>query len=278
MTFPETRLTLIRRLSGGGSDTDWRDFLDDYWPPLCAFAMRWGGLSLADAEDVAAETLQAIVKNQLLSRWQAHRAARLRTLLCSVARNVISNRARVEKGRNRILRGLVQGSEDDLPPSIWPSPEPSEEQDDTFYRAWIDDLLDRCVQSLLADLHRVGKGDYFRVLYGRLCEGSSLPEVAQMLQIPTATAENYYKAATKRLASELERAVRQHVQKYCSEGDADDEFHAEWTQLSAYLQEHGGIENAVRSCHQRMASGEQPSRDSKTLADTAAILIAATAK
>ncbi len=99
-----------------------------------------------------------------------------------------------------------------------------------------------------------------------------------MLQIPTATAENYYKAATKRLASELERAVRQHVQKYCSEGDADDEFRAEWTQLSAYLQEHGGIENAVRSCHQRMASGERPSRDSQTLADTAAILIAAMAK
>jgi RNA polymerase sigma factor (sigma-70 family) len=274
MTFPQTRLTLIRRLSNGGSDVDWRDFLDDYWPPLCAFAMRWGGLSLADAEDIAAETLQAIVKNQLLSRWQAHRAARLRTLLCSVARNAISNRARVEQGRNRILRGLAQRSEDDLPPSIWAN-EPSEEQDDTFYRAWIDDLLDRCVQSLLADLHRVGKGDCFRVLYGRLCEGLSLPEVAQMLQIPTATAENYYKAATKRLANELERAVRQHVRKYCSEGDEDDEFRAEWTQISAYLKTHGGIENAVRSCHQRMTSAERPSRDSKTLADTAATLIAA---
>ncbi len=275
MTFPHTRLTLIRRLSDGGSDLDWRDFLDDYWPPLCAFAMRWGGLSLADAEDVAAETLQAIVKNQLLSRWQAHRAARLRTLLCSVARNVISNRARVEQGRNRILRGLAQGSEDDLPPSIRTSHEPSEEQDDTFYRAWIDDLLDRCVQSLLADLHRVGKGDYFRVLYGRLCDGLSLPEVAQMLQIPAATAENYYKAATKRLAAELERAVRRHVQKYCSDGAEDDEFRAEWTQLSAYLKKHGGIENAVRSCHQRRTSGERPSRDSKTLADTAATLLAA---
>ena len=274
MTFPQTRLTLIRRLSNGGSDVDWRDFLDDYWPPLCAFAMRWGGLSLADAEDIAAETLQAIVKNQLLSRWQAHRAARLRTLLCSVARNAISNRARVEQGRNRILRGLAQRSEEDLPPSIRAN-EPSEEQDDTFYRAWIDDLLDRCVQSLLADLHRVGKGDCFRVLYGRLCEGLSLSKVAQMLQIPTATAENYYKAATKRLANELERAVRQHVRKYCSEGDEDDEFRAEWTQISAYLKTHGGIENAVRSCHQRMTSGERPSRDSKTLADTAATLIAA---
>lgn len=278
MSFPQTRLTLIRRLAGGGNDTDWRDFLDDYWPPLRAFAMRWGNLSLADAEDVAAETLQAIVKNQLLDRWQAHRAARLRTLLCSVARNVISNRARVEQGRNRILRGLAQGAEADLPPSIWTSPEPSEEQDDTFYRAWIDDLLDRCVQALLADLHRVGKGDYFRVLYGRLCEGLSLSEVARMLQIPTTTAENYYKAATKRLANVLERAVRRHVQKYCSEGAEDEEFRAEWWQLSAYLQEHGGIENAVRSCHQRMTSGEQPSRDSKTLADTAAILIAATAR
>ena len=158
MPFPETRLTLTRRLSDCGSDVDWRDFLDDYWPPLCAFAMRWGGLSLADAEDVAGETLQAIVKNQLLSRWQAHRAARLRTLLCSVARNVISNRARVEQGRNRILCGLAQGPDSDLPPSIRKPNEPSEEQEDIFYRAWLDDLLDRCVQSLLASLHRVGKG------------------------------------------------------------------------------------------------------------------------
>jgi len=115
------------------------------------------------------------------------------------------------------------------------------------------------------------------VLYGRLCEELPLSQVASMLQIPAATAENYYKAATKRLARELERAVRQHVQKYGGEGAEDDEFRAEWSQLSDYLRAHGGIEKAVRECHQRTVSGTHPSPDSQARADTAAMLIAAVA-
>ena len=72
--------------------------------------MRWGGLSLADAEDVAAATFQAIVEDSLLARWQEQRAARLRTLLCAVARNLMANRARVEQGRKRILAELEEES------------------------------------------------------------------------------------------------------------------------------------------------------------------------
>lgn len=272
MTFPQTRLTLIRRLSSGGSDADWRQFLDDYWAPLCAFAMRWGGLPLADAEDVAGETFQALLKNGLLARWQERRVARLRTLLCAITKNIISNHARVAKGRQRLLRELAERPKDELPESIWTTPEPSEDEADLFYRAWIADLLERCVQRLLTDLHRAGKGDYFRVLYGRLCEGLSAREVAELLQLETATAENYYKAARKRLADELEQAVRQHVERYCDADSADDEFHAEWSQLSAYLLRHGGIENTLRACYEQNAAGSQPSRDSQAFADTAAIL------
>jgi RNA polymerase sigma factor (sigma-70 family) len=272
MSFPQTRLTLIRRLSTGGSSADWRQFLDDYWGPICGFAMHWGGLPLQDAEDVAAETLQAIVKNDLFARWQQDRTARLRTLLCAVARNVIANQTRVEKGRKRILGQLAERPKDELPAAIWAGPEASEDQEDAFYRAWVDDLLERCVQRLLTDLHGSGKGDCFRVLYGRLCEGMSMQEIAQMLQMQTTTADNYFKTARKRLGDAMEQAVRQHVEKYCEPGSADDEFRAEWSQLSAYLLEHGGIESAVRSCYQRIAAGGQPSRESKAFADTAAIL------
>lgn len=272
MTFPQTRLTLIRRLSSGGSDTDWRQFLDDYWGPLCAFVMRWGGLSLADAEDVAGETFQALVKNGLLARWQARHVARLHTLLCAIAKNIVSNHARVAKGRQRILRELAERPKDQLPESIWPMPEPSEDEVDLFYRAWIAELLERCVQRLLTDLHRTGKGDYFRVLFGRLCEDLSTREVAEMLRIETGTAENYYKAARKRLADEMVQAVRQHVQRYCDEGSAEDEFRTEWSRLSSYLLRHGGLENTLRACHQQLASGSQPSRESQAFADTAARL------
>ncbi len=272
MSFPETRLTLIKRLSSGGSERDWREFLDDYWGPVCGFATRWGGLAVQDAEDVAAETFQTLIQSDLLVRWRENRAARLRTLLCAVAKNMITNQTRIEKGRKRIMREIAQRAKDEIPDSIWTSPEPSDEQVDAFYRAWVDDLLERCADRLLADLHRAGKGDYFRVLYGRLCEDLSMREIAEMLQIKTTTAENYFKAAKKRLAGDLEQAVRRHVEKYCDEASIDDEFRAEWTRLSEYLLEYGGIENAVRSSHQRIVSGGQAMRKSKAFRDTAAIL------
>ena len=69
MSFPETRHTLIQRLASGGEAGDWRTFLEDYWGPLCRFAKRRGGLSAADAEDVAAQTLEAVVRGRLLDRW-----------------------------------------------------------------------------------------------------------------------------------------------------------------------------------------------------------------
>jgi hypothetical protein len=31
MSFPQTSHTLIQRISTGGEDRDWRQFLDDYW-------------------------------------------------------------------------------------------------------------------------------------------------------------------------------------------------------------------------------------------------------
>jgi len=250
MAFPETRLTLIRRLSCGGSETDWRQFLEDYWGPICRFAMRWGGLNVADAEDVAAATFQALVQDALLARWQEQRAARLRTLLCAVTRNLISNRARVEQGRRRILAELAQQPADQLPASIWSSPEPTTEQADAFYRAWVEELLVRCVDQLFRDLHRTGKGDHFRVLYGHVCEGLSLPEISQMMDVPVTTAESRYKAARKRLAESLERAVRAHVERY-TEGDAQADFQIEWAALSANLHAHGGLERALREIHER---------------------------
>lgn len=250
MSFPETRLTLIRRLSSGGSDTDWRQFVEDYWGPICRFAMRWGGLGLADAEDVTAATFQALIENDLLARWQEQRAARLRTLLCAVARNLMANRARVEQGRKRILAELALQPQDALPASIWAAPEPTSEQADAFYRAWVEELVTRCVDQLFRDLHRIGKGDYFRVLYGHVCEGLSMPEVSQMLGTPVTTVESHYKAARKRLAETLEKAVREQVQRY-SETDAETEFRSEWAALSGYLHAHGGLERAVRDAHER---------------------------
>ncbi|HWC88220.1 MAG TPA: hypothetical protein VG433_01135, partial [Pirellulales bacterium] len=61
MGFPETRHSLVQRIVASGGETDWRQFLNDYWGPVCRFAARFGGLGPADAEDVAAETFEALL-------------------------------------------------------------------------------------------------------------------------------------------------------------------------------------------------------------------------
>src|SRR5258708_839028 len=139
MAFPPTRLTLIQRLADRASQADWRAFMDDYWGPVCRFAQGRGNLTHEDAEDVATEVFEAIFKNRLLERWSKLRSAKLRTLICCVARNVLSNRIRVEAGRARLVRehgGMLDryAAFEDAE-SVAPPPD----QLDAFYAAWVDD-------------------------------------------------------------------------------------------------------------------------------------------
>ena len=75
MSFPETRLTFIERLASSANEEDWRDFLQDYWGPVCRFALRSGAGNLADAEDTASQTFEVLWENRLLVRWVSDRSA-----------------------------------------------------------------------------------------------------------------------------------------------------------------------------------------------------------
>ena len=80
MSFPETRLSLIRRLAGDAAASDWQDFLADYWGPVCRFAQARASISSHDAEDVTAQVFQTLWESDLLERWNGNQAARLRTM------------------------------------------------------------------------------------------------------------------------------------------------------------------------------------------------------
>ena len=264
MSFPDTRLTLIQRIAAEGREADWRQFLNDYWGPICRFATGRGPINAADAEDVASQVFEALLTNQLLVRWSNQRSAKLRTLLCAVARNVMANRARVETGRARLLREqFAQGA---LSPLAAGHDVPLE-QVDAFYAAWADELLGRAVELLVDELHAEGKGDYFRVLYGRICEQMTTAEVAGALGVKLTDAENYYKAARKRLATTLEDLLRRHVERYCPEEECGDEFAAEWRQLGDYLTARGGLEEAVRRAHAALDAAAQPQRRAAKIDD-----------
>lgn len=234
MSFPQTRLTLIERLAGGGSEEDWQLFLKDYWGPICRFSLRWGAANLDDAEDVASQTFEVLWENRLLVRWVSNRSAKLRTLLCGVVRRILANRHRVRTSRERLAREMAA--------SIKDLDGTHDEQAEAFYVAWVEDLVQQSVESLAADYYAQGKGDYLRVLYGRLCERMT---IAEALGINSASVDNYFRHARRRLEEQLNERVRRHVEHYCSTKEAEEEFTIEWGRLGDYLKQHGGLEEAV---------------------------------
>ena len=244
MSFPNTRHTLIQRLAVGGDDADWRQFHRDYWGAVCRFAQYAGGLNATDAEDVASESFNAILQGRLLERWSESRQSKLRTLLCAVVRNVIANRRRVDLGRaanlqqhGNELRRYRDGGEIDRD---------IHRDEDLFYAAWADDLVNRTVNSLLDEYNATGRGDYFRVLYGRICEDLSIAEVAGALEISTSAVDNYFRHARRRLSEVLQELVRDHVSRYVGATELDEEFQSEWQRLGEFLQGLGGLESAIR--------------------------------
>ncbi len=254
MSFPKTRHTLIQRIASAGEEDDWRQFMSDYWRPVCRFAVRWGNLSIDDAEDVASATFDAVMTNNLLRRWLSNQSAKLRTLLCSVVRHVLANRQRVEAGRARLLRENRDAFKELASVQLDAHFKVELEPADAFYSAWAEELLQDAVESLLGEYLKAGKGDYFRVLYGRICEGITMPQIAASLGLKQGTAENFYKRARKRLGENLQQRLREHVRRYCPGDEADAEFRSEWDCLGNFLQGRGGIEKALRQSYESFDS------------------------
>jgi RNA polymerase sigma factor (sigma-70 family) len=244
MSFPETRLTLIQRLAAGGTAEDWQGFLRDYWGPVCRFALRSGAGQLSDAEDVASQTFEVLWESRLLVRWIANHSARLRSVLCSIARKILANRHRVAAGRQRLAHSAVEQRAQ--PDAV------EDEQSEVFYAAWVEDLLRQAVESVAAAYYREAKGDYVRVLYSRLCQRQSIAAMADALGITPSSVNNYFRHARQRLTDTLQALLRRQVERYSTPGESEQEFQAEWQTLGSYLTDHGGLEEAVRRAYEVM--------------------------
>ncbi|MBI1373665.1 MAG: hypothetical protein GC159_13125 [Phycisphaera sp.] len=258
MSFPPTRHTLIQRLVDRGGEADWRQFLADYWVPLCLFAERYGRLSAADAEDVAAATFEVLLRKRLLEQWASDPSAKLRTLLCAVGKHVMGTRLRTDTRRKDLMRehGRSLTDRDDLP-TIKAS-DATDGEVDVFYGAWIEALLHNAVEGLMRSLHEQNKGDYFRVLYGRVCEGLTMRQISEALGVKLASVENYDKAVRRDLTRALESQMRQHVERYTPDKQVADEYRREWDRLGVYLKAHGGVEQVVRHVYASASPDDDP--------------------
>jgi RNA polymerase sigma factor (sigma-70 family) len=268
MSFPETRPTLISRLASDTNSADWDQFLKDYWGPIVRFATYVGHLPADQAEDVASETLLLLIKSKLLARWQSSPSGKLRSYLCGITRNLLANRQRVEAGRRRLAAEMMQSGSPPDSNLVADWTESAGGDEDIFYRAWVEDLLSRSMQALLTELYGEGRGDYFRALYGRVCEGLSAADIGKALDATPATVENYLRIAKARLARELQSAVRQHVERYSPAADVDAEFEREWAELGAHLETFGGLEESLRkeaAGHAPILAKAQPSRSFRAL-------------
>jgi RNA polymerase sigma factor (sigma-70 family) len=86
---PETRHSLLLRLTDRTDQTAWQEFAKIYTPVVYRLALR-RGLQHADAEDLSQQVLAAVAK--AIDRWQVDPArAKFRTWLHRVAQNFIIN-------------------------------------------------------------------------------------------------------------------------------------------------------------------------------------------
>ena len=136
---------------------------------------------------------------------------------------------------------------------------------DAFYAAWVEDNVQLAVESLAADYCRNGQADYVRVLYGRLCQGMTIAQVAEALKITTANVDHFFRDAKKRLGERLEELVRRQISAYCPPEEIPQEFATEWQRLGQYLGEHGGIEKAVQRAYELLGPAEAGQRRQSAL-------------
>jgi RNA polymerase sigma-70 factor (ECF subfamily) len=80
-----TSAELLRGLADSANRTAWQDYVDRYRPVLLQYAARLG-ISAADAEDVAQQTLVAFLEGYRAGRYDPHKG-RLRHWLFGIATN-----------------------------------------------------------------------------------------------------------------------------------------------------------------------------------------------
>ena len=258
MAFPQTRYSMIDRIVTDNEDGDWNHFLRAYWGPMVAFARRRGGLGEQEAEDVVGVAVEGIIRNNLLDRWHSDRSAKLRTLLCTVIRYCINNRARINSGRQRLMEQWdheLARLTDAPPTNIGPS---AIEDTDALYTSWVEALLRDALTSFATQLMDANKSHYFSVLYAKLCLEMPNATIATRLDLKPSDVDNHFRSVRKSLRKQLRDTLHAHMAPGMDADHIDTEIVQEWSNLSQFLGSHGGLEQALRDVYPEVMPHDAP--------------------
>jgi hypothetical protein len=158
--------------------------------------------------------------------------------------HAVANQNRVNQGRKALLQENVARLKEINSIHLNEAIDHPEELD-AFFESWVDEVVQVAVDELFQECQRTGRGDVFRVLYGRVCEQMPMQDIAKCLRISPDTAHNHFKLSRKLLDGFLRQAVQRRVIKYAVPQNAKAEFEAEWQALSESLIRRGGLDASL---------------------------------
>jgi RNA polymerase sigma factor (sigma-70 family) len=164
---PETRASLLARLSSASDRDAWTEFVELYTPVIFRTA-RYLGLQASDADDVVQQVLISVART-LQQRPHDAGKARFRTWLATVTRNATVNAlSRVKPDRGTGDSALVQLL-NELPAS--------DEAEDILQRETERELFQRAA----AQVRREFAEDTWQAFWLTMGEGSDIAAVAKQL-------------------------------------------------------------------------------------------------
>jgi RNA polymerase sigma factor (sigma-70 family) len=207
-SFSPTRWSLVARATQADEPRA-RAALDElcriYWPPLCAFAQRWG-LSPADAEDVTQSFFAELLRLEKFSLADASRG-KLRTyLLHTFTRRLLNHRERSHESR---YVSLSAGEADsDEPAVILRDPQTPEL---LFNQEWAQATMNTALEQLQREYAAAGKRELFLHCRSLLSPESGAEEDYAALSQKLLMKQGALRVAVHRLRHRLRELVFQIV-------------------------------------------------------------------
>lgn len=199
--------------------------LSRYRPPVCDF-LRSKGLQAADAEDVAQEVFQRILEKDLLARVDRTKG-RFRWLLLGITKNILrehgKRRTAKKRGGGKAAVPLEGGSSGGAPIDCLAAPE----EDESFDRLWVANLVDQAVASARVE-DRARGADHVALLLESAINDVPHAELAKRHGIKVQDVKNRLHRVRKRISDHLLRIVRSYASSL-------DEYQAELAILSRYI-------------------------------------------